>query len=154
MKKRKIVASLLMVIAVSTIISPTIVSANDEEIVEDSIIEEVQVTEEPTTVVEENNIDTEETMEVVTRTPRAITDPAFTSDSQPLHNAIITKYPDIDALPNGNGDGIISQAEAASWSGTTIDLTGMGIGGRMDGIQYFTNPTLKELCFHNNNLIG
>ncbi|MFV0393346.1 MAG: toxin Cry1Ac domain D-VI-related protein [Coprobacillaceae bacterium] len=84
-----------------------------------------------------NNADANE---IDTITSRVATDAAFPISSQPLHDAIITKYPTIDT----NGDGTISQGEANAWTNHIV-LPNIGLTGTIDGIQYFTNITWLEL---------
>ncbi|MFV0395172.1 MAG: hypothetical protein ACK5LC_12395, partial [Coprobacillaceae bacterium] len=81
-------------------------------------------------------------------------DPAFPASSQPLHDAILAKYPAIDNAPSGNGDGVISQEEAASWGGSTINIRNATITGTITGIEYFTNTNLLSLYLDGNQFSG
>ncbi|MFV0393697.1 MAG: toxin Cry1Ac domain D-VI-related protein [Coprobacillaceae bacterium] len=79
--------------------------------------------------------------------PLAITDAAFPASSQGLHDAIMTKYPAIDT----NGDGILSQGEASTYTGG-IEITNASLTGTITGIEYFSNIT--KLHLQNNQLSG
>ncbi|MDF9837054.1 MULTISPECIES: toxin Cry1Ac domain D-VI-related protein [unclassified Breznakia] len=79
--------------------------------------------------------------------PMAASDPAFPASSQPLHDAILAKYPAIDA----NNDGVISQGEAGVYPGTII-LTNQNITGTITGIENLLN--IRYLDLINNQLTG
>ena len=62
---------------------------------------------------------------------------AFTEASRSLHDAILTKYPEIDT----DGDLYISIQEANNWIGDdsgSLRVRAKGISGSADGIEYFT----------------
>lgn len=101
-------------------------------------------------LITSNGIQADETITTQNEgTTRALTDSAFPESSKPLHDALIATYPGIDG-----GDGEISQADAASWNGQTINLGGKGLTGTLDGLEYFTNTSLKNIYLYNNEFFG
>ena len=93
-------------------------------------------------------------VKAATNAADAPADWAFTEDSIPLHDAILSKY-DSDFGGTGNidsnNDGYINKDEAAAYTGS-ISLDGMGISGTMNGIENFKNIGLLWLA--NNELTG
>ncbi|MFV0395987.1 MAG: toxin Cry1Ac domain D-VI-related protein [Coprobacillaceae bacterium] len=75
---------------------------------------------------------------------------AFTEDSVPLHDAILSTYPIIDT----NADGFISISEAGTWVGSTIAIRNLGITGTINGIEHFTNPNLTAVYLEGNQFSG
>jgi hypothetical protein len=76
------------------------------------------------------------------------TDWAFTDDSKPLNDALITRY---GTAIDTNNDKYITKSEAAAYVGT-IMLSNMSIAGTIDGIQYFTQVT--DIRLNGNQLTG
>lgn len=103
------------------------------------------------TTVGINSIDS---LDAATDSTNAPDDWAFKESSIPLHDAILEKYPEIDQVPNGNGDGYISKSEATTWTGIEINLSSKGVTGTLDGLEFFKNSNLNVLNLHNNKLTG
>ncbi|MDQ0360953.1 toxin Cry1Ac domain D-VI-related protein [Breznakia pachnodae] len=99
-----------------------------------------------------NNFSVED-IKAATNAADAPDDWAFTEDSIPLHDAILDNYGSIDTGDGqgGSPDGYISKDEAAAYTGT-IDLSGKGLTGTIDGVEYFEK--LTNLYLANNSLTG
>lgn len=165
MKTKRILISLLSIGVLFGLATTNSIIANESE--ETDVVEEItdqeekEVTdiEEPLEIKDEeyvieqlDNVEEVSEQNQVVRSPRATVNPTFPELSQALHAAILAKYPAIDASPNGNNDGIISVEEAASWTGTTIDVRNQGITGTMTGVENFVN--IKNLYLLGNALTG
>ncbi|MDQ0360719.1 toxin Cry1Ac domain D-VI-related protein [Breznakia pachnodae] len=169
LKNKKILISLLACGMLASLTTANYINANENEELEE-IQEEVEIIDTKEILDEEieesNSIENEATSETVVdqqvvnpqtvslSSTRAATDAAFPESSKELHDAILKKYPAIDAAPNGNDDGVISKAEAASWTGTQIDVQAQELKGTIDGIENFTNPVLLHLYLNGNQFTG
>lgn len=104
-------------------------------------------------VTETEEINANQSEEIVSTMSLTAIDSAFTPASQQLHDAILAKYPAINTDTDGSS-GYISKSEAAAWVGESIVLYDRGLTGTIDGIEYFTNPALKTIFLYNNQLSG
>ncbi|MFV0395372.1 MAG: toxin Cry1Ac domain D-VI-related protein [Coprobacillaceae bacterium] len=86
------------------------------------------------------------TIEAATDPTGAPADWAFTAESIPMHDNLLSRYPtQIDT----NGDGYISKTEANNAPIVELWFSNQNLPGTMDGIEYFTNLKLLDITTGN-----